>query len=95
MQDPAEIKRVGTFKNKIDISQESRGEFAQTKNRDMNQMLRMRPNHQKGKEGKGINHEDLLGKEGEISTEMRNMGAAFGQGALTKKGSCLSVYLYP
>ena len=34
MQDPADIKRVGAIQDKIIISQESRGEFVQTKNWD-------------------------------------------------------------
>ena len=87
MQDPADIKRVGVIQDKIDISQESRGEFVQTKNWDRDQMLRMRSDYQKEKEAKGINPEDLFGKKGEISSEMRNMGVAFGWGALTKKGA--------
>ena len=87
MQDPADIKRVGSIQDKINISQESRGEFVQTKNWDRDQMLRMRSDYQKQKEANGINPEDLFGKKGEISSEMRNMGVAFGWGALTKKGA--------
>ena len=87
MQDPADIMRVGEIQDKIHISQESRGEFVQTKNWDRDQMLRMRSNYQKEKEAKGINSEDVFGKKGEISSEMRNIGVAYGWGALTKKGA--------
>ena len=87
MQDPADIKRVGVIQDEIKIRQQDRGEFVQTKNWDRNQMLRMRSNYQKEKEAKGINPEELFGKKGEISPEMRNMGVAFGWGALTKKGA--------
>ena len=87
MQDPSDIMRVGTIQDQITISQENRGEFVQTKEWDRSQMLTMRSDYQKEKEAKGINPEDLFGKKGEISSEMRNMGVAFGWGALTKKGA--------
>tara|TARA_B100000524_G_C23543671_1_gene332177 strand:- start:91 stop:684 length:594 start_codon:yes stop_codon:yes gene_type:complete len=87
MQDPADIKRVGVIQDEIKIRQENRGEFVQTKNWDRSQMLAMRTNYQKEKEAKRINSEEIFGKKGEISPEMRNIGVAFGWGALTKKGA--------
>ena len=87
MQDPADIKRVGEIQDEITISQKNRSKFVQTKDWDRNQMLAMRAAYQKERESKGINPEDLFGKKGEISPEMRNMGVAFGWGALTKKGA--------
>ena len=87
MHDPTDIKKVGVIQDEIKIHQQNRGEFVQTKNWDRNQMLAMRSTYQKEKERKGINPEELFGKKGEISPEMRNMGVAFGWGALTKKGA--------
>lgn len=87
MQDPVDIKRVGVIQDEIKIRQENRGEFVQTKNWDRSQMLAMRTNYQKEKEAKRINSEEIFGKKGEISPEMRNIGVAFGWGALTKKGA--------
>ena len=87
MQDPSDIMRVGTIQDQITISQENRGEFVQTKEWDRSQMLTMRSDYQKEKETKGISSEEIFGKQGEISPEMRNIGVAFGWGALTKKGA--------
>lgn len=87
MQDPADIKHVGVIQDQITIRQQSRGEFVQTKDWDRSQMLEMRSGYQKEKEAKGISSEEIFGKKGEISPEMRNIGVATGWGALTKKGA--------
>ena len=87
MRDPADINQVGVIQDEIKIHQQSRGEFVQTKDWDRSQMLAMRSSYQKEKEEKGISSEEIFGKKGEISPEMRNIGVAFGWGALTKKGA--------
>ena len=53
-------------------------------------MLAMRTKYKKEKDAKGISSEEIFGKKGEISSEMRNIGVAFGWGALTKNEA-----LYP
>ena len=50
-------------------------------------MLAMRAKYQKEKDAKGISSEEIFAKKGEISSEMRNIGVAFGWGALAKKGA--------
>ena len=95
MQDPSDIKRVGTIQDQITITQQSRGEFVQTKKWDRSQMLTMRSDYQKEKEVKGISSEEIFGKQGEISPEMRNIGVAFGWGALTKKGAVYPSIVIP
>ena len=90
MQDPAAIKQVGAIQDKIKIGQENRGEFVQTKNWDKGKMLAMRTKCQKEKDAKGVSSEEIFGKKGENSSEMRNIGVAFGWGSLTEKG-----FVYP
>ena len=87
MQDPADIERVGDIQDEITIRQKNRGKFVQTKDWDRSQMLSMRSDYQKEKETEGISSEEIFGDKGEISSEMRNIGVAFGWGALTKEGA--------
>ena len=47
----------------------------------------MRSDYQEEKDTKGISSEEIFGDKGEISSEMRNIGVAFGWGALTKEGA--------
>ena len=92
MQDPADIERVSRIQDEITIHQKNRGEFVQTKDWDRSKMLSMRSDYQKEKDAKGISSEEIFGNKGEISSEMRNIGVAFGMGALTKGRSCLSFH---
>ena len=95
MQDPADIERVGDIQDEIIIRQKNRGQFVQTKDWDRAQMLEMRTKYQKEKDVKGISSEEIFGKKGEINSEMRNIGVAFGWGALTKKGAVYPSIVIP
>ena len=58
-------------------------------------MLAMRTKYQKEIDAKGISSEEIFGKKGEINSEMRNIGVAFGWGALAKNEALYSSITIP
>lgn len=85
------MPEVIALQDGITLEQKAKGEYSQSNNRDMEEILTMRKQYQQRAVEEGVKSQDMAGKKADTRVDMHNFGVTVGWGGLTKEGT---VYIF-